>query len=128
MKNRTSNLVFSLLLIFSSIVFSQKNERKVSDFVESHIVKMKADILLSDSQILVMRDLYAILYAKWQISSKSNTREKLVEYMNNDYQFFLNKRDSVLTEEQKIQLLQKANERKENGVDKIGESSVFKLK
>jgi hypothetical protein len=128
MKNRTSNLVFSLLLIFSSIVFSQKNERKVSDFVESHIVKMKADIQLSDSQILVMRDLYAILYAKWQISSKSNTREKLVEYMNNDYQFFLNKRDSVLTEEQKIQLLQKANERKENGVDKIGESSVFKLK
>lgn len=89
---------------------------------------MKADIQLSDSQILVMRDLYAILYAKWQISSKSNTREKLVEYMNNDYQFFLNKRDSVLTEEQKIQLLQKANERKENGVDKIGESSVFKLK
>ena len=128
MKNRTSNLVFSLLLIFSSIVFSQKNERKVSDFVESHIVKMKADIQLSDSQILVMRDLYAILYAKWQISSKSNTREKLVEYMNNDYQFFLNKRDSVLSEEQKIQLLQKANERKENGVDKIGESSVFKLK
>ena len=94
--------------IFSSILFAgQPLTGNVTDFVNCKLMQLNWDITLTDSQIVLVKA-KANEYGTKVLNKDSITCQEVLPLATQEYKIAL---DSILTNEQKAQILQKQNDR-----------------
>jgi Spy/CpxP family protein refolding chaperone len=120
---RKTLFAIALALVSCAVAFSQNSNngnaygnQKETAFVESHLDKMKQDITLAAEQEKEIKKLLGKLYKdRVQAEMKAEKNQKL-KGKKLSYETYAAARDLILTEEQRTQLQQKAEERKEAGL------------
>jgi len=115
----------AIALVSCAVAFSQNSNngnnngngnQKETAFVESHLNKMKQDITLTAEQEKEIKKLLGKLYKdRVQAEMKAAKNQKLND-KKLSYETYAVARDLILTVEQRLQLQQKAEERKMAGL------------
>jgi Spy/CpxP family protein refolding chaperone len=118
----------AVVLIFCAAAFSQASSGKTDKelqretvFVEGHLNKMKADIQLTAEQEGEIRKLLKKLYHDREKISKQEAKgnkEKIGE-KRAVHEVYSRQLNDILTSEQQLQLSQKAEERRDAGLQAI---------
>jgi Spy/CpxP family protein refolding chaperone len=124
-KNKKFILIFACIIAGSITVFAQSNytdsncesNQQETAFVTAHLNKMKADIQLTAQQESAMENALRDFYNARKQSAQKSSRQEQLNGKKLDYELFVAVRDSIITVEQRAELQQKAEERREAGKD-----------
>jgi uncharacterized GH25 family protein len=98
------------LSVFACNVNTQNADKEA--FVQMHIDNLKADIELTAEQEEEIIGLLEKLYEDRAISAQKAGRSEQIAGKKQDYENYIAARDSILTEEQLVELERKIEERK----------------
>lgn len=102
--------------------YEKGNNRSVNDIAESIVAKLNQEVVLTDSQKVIVKQHAKIFVSKTQntneLDNSDSTRTLRKSYIQ-EYKAAL---DAVLTEEQKALLVKKQEERRDAAMDKYTSS------
>lgn len=114
MKNCFKTILFIVAIFLFQPGIAQKSATKSAKQVaEAYLQKLSEDVQLTDSQRIELKK-YAIIHfsTSLNVNAKLEKKEKFSQKQSS-YQSFLIMRDSILTPEQRDQLIIKQNERRD---------------
>lgn len=105
--------VIILVMIISDLVFAGNTLKKdVDNLATIMIEKLNADVILTDSQKVIMHAKAKEFISAMQNSNKNTDKENKSSAKKEAYQKYKASLDSLLTDEQKTQLQKKRSEQK----------------
>lgn len=106
-------LLIAAIFLFQPGIAQRATLKSASEAAETYLQKLDADVQLTDSQrIILQQHAKTHFTASMKVSAKSDMKEKSSQ-KKLSYQNFLIMRDSILTPEQRDQLILKQNERRD---------------
>jgi len=114
---KTPRLITAVIaiLLFSNLIFAGNPE----NYATKKVVKLCKDIVLTDSQKVIIQAKAKVFASKMQSASLITNNIEKTSIQNQAVQGYKMALDSVLTTEQKTQLITKRNERRDIIMNKL---------
>jgi len=121
-------LTLAAAFIFCAVAFSQNTDGDkntgssnppltAASFAEAHLQKFEQDVQLTDSQRVFLFEAYKKLYNNRQAATTRTSSREQINVKQQSQQIFEASCDSILTKEQRRQLTQKQEERKQQSIN-----------
>ena len=125
MKRKTIILLLSFIICGSFTLLARSNDNAGSSnppltaatFAEAHLQKLEQDVQLTDSQKVVLLEAYKELYNNRQAAETRASSREQINAKQRSFEIFEALRDSILTNQQRLQLVQKQEERKNQSIN-----------
>ena len=115
MKTLKLIMAFIAILFFTNLLFAGNPE----NFATKKVAKLCKDIVLTDSQKVIIQAKAKVFAIKVQNASSLTNNTEKTSILNQAGQEYKTALDSVLTTEQKTQLVTKRNERRDIIMNKL---------
>ena len=126
--NLKSLLTLAAAFVFCAVAFSQNTDGDkntgssnppltAASFAEAHLQKLEQDVQLTNDQKAALLEAYKKLYNNRQAAETRASSREQINVKQQSQQIFEASCDSILTKEQRLQLTQKQEERKNQSIN-----------